>query len=311
MIGGVLVLGMALAARPAAAQFDLTGQWQRRSGEDARALGGEGTHIGDYTGIPLNAAGRLRSETWDASVWSERERQAEPHGSQYYMVGVGRILQVLDPATKQLVAYSMCCQFAGEERIVWLDGRPHPPAWGERTWQGFSTGRWNGNVLTVTTTHMKTTMINRNGTVVSLKGVMTEHFIRHGDHLSVIQIVDDPAYYEEPLIRTLDFIRNPNPPGPQNRNFLEIIDELPDRPRSLVPSYALGTKHTDWATSVGLPWEASRGGKETLYPEYVVTLKKLVADYQAAQAAAAARPAAPGRGRGAAPAPAPAPGRGR
>lgn len=306
----MLLVGMAATAQPAFAQFDLSGQWQRRSGEDARALGGEGTHIGDYTGIPLNQAGRVRSETWDASVWSEKERQAEPHGSQYYMVGVGRIQQVLHPVTRELLAYSMCCQFGGEERIIWLDGRPQPPAWAERTWQGFSTGRWNGNVLTVTTTHMKTAQLNRNGTPASVKSVMTEHFIRHGDHLSVVQIVEDPAYLEEPFIRTLDFIRNPNPPGALNRALLEIIDEIPDWPKGYVPSYALGTKHTDWAESVGLPWEASRGGKETLYPDYLPTLKKLVSDYQALKAAPP-KPAqpTPARGRGAAPAPAP--GRGR
>ena len=55
-------------------QVDIAGNWQRRGGEEARALGGEGAHIGDYTGIPLNEAGRVRAETWDASVLSQRER---------------------------------------------------------------------------------------------------------------------------------------------------------------------------------------------------------------------------------------------
>jgi hypothetical protein len=303
---------MAATARPAFAQFDLAGQWARRSGEDARALGAEGAHIGDYTGIPLNTAGRIRAETWDASVWSEKERQAEPHSSQYFMVGIGRIQQVLDPVTKELVAYTMCCQFAGEERTVWLDGRPHPGPWAEHTWQGFSTGKWNGNVLTVTTTHMKTGTVNRNGTPASAKSVMTEHFIRHGDQLTVVQIVDDPAYFDEPFIRTLDFVRNPNPPGPAGHQILEIIDEITDWPKGYVPSYALGAKHSDWAESVGLPFEASRGGMQTLYPEYVLTLRKMVGDYQASKAAPQkpAQPSpVPGRGGAAARPTAPAPAR--
>src|SRR5262245_5500871 len=146
----LILAGLVAMAQPVWAQNDISGVWGRRGFEDVRAIGAEGTHIGDLTGIPLNEAGRVRTDTWDASVWSERERQAEPHGSQYYMVA-GRILPVLDPVTRELVAYSICCQFASEERIIWMDGRPHPPEFAEHTWQGFATGKWNGGVLTVTT----------------------------------------------------------------------------------------------------------------------------------------------------------------
>ena len=36
-----------------------------------------------------------------------------------------------------------------QERIIWLDGRPHPPEAAPHTWMGFSTGEWQGNVLKV------------------------------------------------------------------------------------------------------------------------------------------------------------------
>src|SRR6476620_11843848 len=105
--------------------------------EDVRALSGEGTHIGDYTGIPLNAAGLLRSQTWDSSVWSEKERQAEPHSAQYYWEG-GQLTDVLD-ANGRVIGYTCCQLFGGALRTIWIDGRPRPPAWAEHTWQGFST----------------------------------------------------------------------------------------------------------------------------------------------------------------------------
>lgn len=268
-------------------QVDIAGQWVRPGGEETRALGGEGAHIGDYTGIPLNDAGRIRAETWDASVLSQRERQAQPHNTQYFQVRTpARIERVLDPRTKQLIAYSMCCEFGGAERIVWVDGRPHPPAYAERTFQGFSTGRWNGNIFTVTTTHLRTGFLNRNGTPASSKSTVIEHFIRHGDALTIVQFVEDPAYLDMPMIRTHDFVRNPAPGGaPAVPERFEIIDEVADFPKGYVPSYALGTKHTDWAEYVGLPWEASRGGKETLFPDYLPVLKKMVRDYQAAKKA--------------------------
>jgi glyoxylase-like metal-dependent hydrolase (beta-lactamase superfamily II) len=40
--------------------------------------------------------------------------------------------------------------------------------------------------------------------------------------------------------------------------------------------YPPGAKHTDWARFVGLPWEASRGGKATLFPEFLPTLRDML-----------------------------------
>lgn len=280
----LFLIGAALlVAQPAWAQLDLVGNWGRRSNEDARALGGEGTHIGDYTGMPLNEAGRIRAETWDATVLSQRERQGQPHNAQYYMA-VGRVERILDPVTKSLIGYTTCCFFGGAGRAIWLDGRPHPPAHAERTWTGFSTGRWSGNVLTVTTTHLRTGFLLRNGTPASVHTTVTEHYIRHGDQLTVVQFVSDPAYLDMPLVRTIDYVRNPvvAPVNPPER--FEIIDEVVDFPKGYVPSYALGAKHTDWAEYVGLPWEASRGGKATLSPDYLPTLRQMVREYQASKA---------------------------
>jgi hypothetical protein len=278
----LLLLFMVLST-PAWAQVDISGNWVS-SQENLRPR--ENAGIGDYTGLPLNDAGRLRADTWDASVLSQRERQAQPHNTQYYQFrAAARIEKVIDPATKQLIAYNLCCEFGGTDRTIWLDGRPHPPEYAERTWQGFSTGQWVGNTLTVTTTHLRTGFIERNGAPASVKSTVVEHFIRHGDQLTLVQFVDDPAYFEMPLIRTMDFVLNPAVVPRPVPAPLEIVDEIPDWQKGYVPSYALGTRHTDWPKFVGLPWEASRGGKAALLPEYLPTLRKMIRDYQASQAA--------------------------
>ena len=36
--------------------------------------------------------------------------------------------------------------------MIWMDGRPHPPAWAPHTLCGFSTGKFVGNALVVETT---------------------------------------------------------------------------------------------------------------------------------------------------------------
>lgn len=268
-----------LTAHSTAAQIDISGSWVS-SQENYRPRGNAG--IGDYTGLPLNDAGRLRADTWDASVLSQRERQAQPHPTQYYQFrSAARIEKVLDPVTKQVVAYNLCCEFGNADRTIWLDGRPHPPDYAERTWQGFSTGKWAGNTLTVTTTHLRTGYLERNGAPASLKATVMEHFIRHGDQLTLVQIVTDPAYLEMPLIRTMDFVLNPVVANRPAATRFEIVDEIPDLQKGYVASYALGTRHTDWARFVGLPWEASRGGRDTLFPEYLPTLRQMVKAYQA------------------------------
>jgi hypothetical protein len=62
-----------------------------------------------------------------------------------------RVWNVVDPTTAQVVAIRKRGTWMEPERTIWLDGRPHPPAAAPHTWQGFSTGRWEGNMLTVET----------------------------------------------------------------------------------------------------------------------------------------------------------------
>jgi hypothetical protein len=45
---------------------------------------------------------------------------------------------------------------------------------------GFSTGKLERDILTVTTTHLKGRWIRRNGPCPKRQGDGTEHFIRHG-----------------------------------------------------------------------------------------------------------------------------------
>jgi len=87
-----------------------------------------------------------------------------------------------------------------------LDGRPSASARVRRAlWQGFSTGKWDGDMLTVTTTHLKMGWIRRNGIPRSDKAVLTEHFVRHDDTLTLIAVIQDPVYLTEPFVRTTNW----------------------------------------------------------------------------------------------------------
>ena len=62
------------------------------------------------------------------------------------------------------------------------------------TYMGFSTGEWNGDILTITTTHIKAGYFRRSGVPASDRITVVEHWMRHGPVLSQVTIATDPVY---------------------------------------------------------------------------------------------------------------------
>ena len=284
----VLVGTRTLAQGPPAAgggaRTDIAGDWAQVNNEDQphRAPGPE---LGDYTGLPLNDADRQKAEAWDATILSQPERQAQAHPAQYWMRGPGpalRILKILDPVTQVQVAYSVAGGFGRADRVVWLDGRPHPSDYSEHTWDGYSTGVWVEGQLVVTTTHMKQGVIQRNGSATSPYGVMTEHWFRHNDLMSMFSSVNDPIFLEEPMVRTQTWRWNPNGNMAFGNPF-ESVDELGDKPLGWVPFFAMGTMQTEYATVHNIPLKATLGGKDSLYPEFQLKIAQYAAEEAAAK----------------------------
>jgi hypothetical protein len=290
VFAGLLGCVLILTALPAAAQVDLAGDWSVRRSEDEPHRG-PGADVGDFTGLPINEAARQKANHWDASILSLPEQMAKPHSAHYFMRGPGpnlRITKVSDPVTQGLIAFTIEGVFGRNDRVIWMDGRPHPSQWAEHTWDGFSTGRFDGNRLTVTTTHMKYGVIQRNGVPSSAHATMTEHFIRHGDYLELVSIIDDPSYLEEPFIRTSHWQRSSNI-IPDQRFLFEVVDEIAGHPRGYVPHYVFPTVQDEFAIKYGLPLEAVMGGRETTYPEYELKLRQLMAAPPPAPAPAPSR----------------------
>jgi glyoxylase-like metal-dependent hydrolase (beta-lactamase superfamily II) len=298
-LGAFFVVAIVLAARPAFAQRDIAGEWAALYHEDQphRIPGPE---LGDYTGLPINDAGRLKADSWDASILTLREHQAKPHPSTYSLRGPAniRIRRELDPVTQQTVGYELFGTFGQATRMLWLDGRPHPSAHAAHTWAGFSTARWEGDALTVFTTHLKAGWLQRNGVAHSDQATMTERFIRHGNHLMVVTIVDDPIYLEEPFIRTTNWVANPG--MDIRRTQFDVVDEVAGRQKGDVPHHLPGSpgalqKLKEFASHVGLPPAAARGGAATMYPEYQRTMNTSAVQSGAGRPATAASTSPPAR----------------
>ena len=85
-----------------------------------------------------------------------------------------RIWEEKDPQSQRVIAIRQYISTYEQNRTIWMDGRPHPPAGAAHTWMGFSTGKWEGNTLTVYTTHMKRGDLRRNGLPVSDEATLVE-----------------------------------------------------------------------------------------------------------------------------------------
>src|SRR6202171_1094088 len=138
---GTLLVAI-LVGVPASAQVLLSGIWTALQNEDQieRLPGPE---LGDYLGLPINDAARLRAESWDPSRLTLQEHQCRVHIVSYIYRGplAFRLWEDKDPDTQQVIAIKMYISTYEQTRTVWMDGRPHPPDYAPHTWMGFSTGK--------------------------------------------------------------------------------------------------------------------------------------------------------------------------
>jgi cyclase len=255
------------AAAPAGAQRDISGTWRALYHEDQPERI-PGPSLVEYQGLPINEAARQRGLSWDASMLSMPVHQCRPHPADYgTRHSHVRIWTEFDPDSQALIAYRFRREWQAAERTIYMDGRPHPSPHAPHTWQGFSTGEWDGDKLKITTTHLKAGYVRRNGLPRSDRATLTEYIYRVGpDLLTVVKIVDDPVYLTEPLIQSsdyrLDLARR------IDAYPCDIVEEIVGLPAGHVPHHLPGEHPSlhEFADLHGLPFEAVLGGAATMYP---------------------------------------------
>jgi hypothetical protein len=261
-------------AAPAMAQVELSGYWARDSDTD----NGYSREPVDLLGIPVNADGRAKALSYDVASLSATERQCQMYPPFYALTGPFgfRISSEQDPITQKLVAWKLDGWIDRDTTTIYMDGRPHPSEYAPHTHGGFSTGKWEGNTLTVVTTHTKMGDIKRHTSFSSDRATVTYRFTRYGDLMTVTGILEDPVYLAEPYVLTSIFRLST---GGQTfpLTACEPIEELPTlhEDPTLVPHYLPGKN--PWVNELtqnrGIPLDATMGGPATMYPEYRKTLK--------------------------------------
>lgn len=267
---------------PAVAQVDFTGEWEHPGmfGHEDVPDRGAGPELGDYMGLPLNAAGVRKAETYSGSWLGVPEHQCTPHPAAYQTWGPNTLVvsKTYEPVQRVVDAIRLDGTF-GLDRIVWMDGREHPPVSALHTFTGYSTGHWDGDTLVVETTHMKAGWLRRNGTPTSERAKMTEFYQRFDDYMMVTTIIEDPVYLSEPFVRTTEYELNVRPVAalgyPFTRNdgptfyrcfpSEETVAEKGFVPHNLPGDNAL---LDDFAQKHSVPrWVLGAGGA-SMYPEF-------------------------------------------
>jgi hypothetical protein len=272
-------VALASLGTPAFAQIDLTGSWAPRMHEDWMERG-PGRDIIDFTGLPLTDEGRAKALKWEQTVYTMIERQClllSPYVTAFEPQGL-RIWSESEDG--RIIAWKLGGTIEHAIITIWMDGRPHPSDNALYSFSGFSTGTWEGDTLTVRTTHLKAANLRRgNGSSASDHATVTAHFTRHDDLLTVTTIQEDPVYLSEPWVVSRTWQLDPRG-NIQQTSPCFAKTEIPRLEDSGIVPHVLPGENTevDFLTKTyNIPREAALGFAETTYPEY---RRKLRATYK-------------------------------
>ncbi|HWG76338.1 MAG TPA: hypothetical protein VN660_06040 [Steroidobacteraceae bacterium] len=274
---GLLTL---LAAAPASAQVDLSGNWALLDFQNSLKAG-PGPFPNSFQGIPINKDGRDAALSFDNESLSELQRECEPWMVHYVIQGPFgfRITSVVDNhVSGEVVGWTI----SGEvyDRLattIWVDGRAPPPPQALHTWGGYTTGVWRGDTLVSTTTHIKDGALERVGVPSSNQEVFRMFITRHADLLTITGIIHDPIYLTAPyaLAQVFQSTTTADPSTPA----MHCAPELEDT--RLASGYQIAAYLPGQNPAVmympqhyGIPLAAAMGGAQTMYPEYRKVLQK-------------------------------------
>jgi hypothetical protein len=157
----------------------------------------------EFVNIGWGLQGGLPYQRWAAELVKARiaENGKDDPGTQCLPTGVVKMHNT--PLLKKIVQVPGLLVILNERnasfRQIFTDGRPLP-ADPNPTWNGYSTGKWEGDTLVVETNGFRDGLwLDRNGSPLTEAAKMTERFRRvdYG-HLQIEVTVDDPKAYTKP-----------------------------------------------------------------------------------------------------------------
>ena len=149
--------------------------------------------VGEFGGLRPKPAALAAAKAWKPEHEMTVERVCLPPSIVYAMQGP--FPMEIHQGTEMIV---MRLEYYDMVRIIFLDGRAHPPANAPHTKVGHSVGRWEGSTLVVDTTHLSASTITNNGLDHTDKVHVIERFWlgNDGKTLMMLQEFEDPDALE-------------------------------------------------------------------------------------------------------------------
>jgi hypothetical protein len=161
---------------------------------------------GDFAGLKLKPAAIEQVKKYNYADELKRENTCVPPSVVFYMQAPFpmEIYQGRDLIVLKMEYFDMV-------RVVFLDGRAHPPESAPHSKSGFSTGRWDGDTLVVETSHIEPGTFMNNGFSHSARIKLSERFRLgpDGNTLWLTQVYEDPETFAGVAARYMAWTRKP------------------------------------------------------------------------------------------------------
>jgi len=226
IISGVLTFALLMSSAGLAAQDDglhgLSGFWQPKFGkepfgqvlvdqvpEDALFINDAGDNElapGQFAGLRLTDRALNEAENYDPNAMQNPDTACIPPSVAFYMQAP--FPMAIDEG-RDLIVFRM--EYYDLVRVIYLDGRDHPPVDHPHTKSGHSVGHWDGDTLVVDTTHIAAGTFMNNGFDHSENMHITERFrlSPDGNTLWSTQVYEDEETFEGLAARYIAFVREP------------------------------------------------------------------------------------------------------
>ena len=276
-VAGIGVTAL-LSLQPAIGQSMINGYWSPLAHQDSYHYLA-GPDPGDFSGLPITDAALKIAQQYDADEFEMPELMCRPFMATYAprAISTMRIWETTDPQTQDQIKIETTMAFSAPHRTIWMpaSNHPAPSSSAPHTWQGYSTGKWVGNVLWVHTDHLKPGYLQRSqGLPLDDKTTMDERIFRYGDTLVDVMMISDPQYLSRPFIYSKLYAYIPQ--GNMDPYPCSVHNQVPT-PEGYVPMRLpfYTTNYNDQFVAKGIPLEAAKGGEQTMFPEYQDYLKTL------------------------------------
>ena len=203
----------ASAPRAAYGKPDLSGVWRPEKNRPCPPYGCTDMEVGQqFMDLGWGLKGGLPYQPWARDVMNARKAEAGKDDPGSHCLPTGVVKLHTTPLYKKIVQTPglilILNEIGASYRQIFTDGRPLPED-PQPTWNGYSTGKWEGDTLVVESNGFRDGIwLDRNGSPLTEAATMTERFrrVNYGQLEVEITVRDLKAYTAPFTVKLNEFL---------------------------------------------------------------------------------------------------------